>query len=168
MPITGRHPPRPRPPSPPWEDGIHCAGGLTPAAEELGAFLQARFPQISHVSGYACRPNTAFPDETSQHGTGRALDLAIPLRDGAADRELGDPVAEWLVSNAAEIGVQLIIWDRGIWTGDAAPPRSAAYYGPDPHMDHLHVEISLAAVARATAFFQDANRFEVVIGGDAR
>jgi hypothetical protein len=96
--------------APPWAGGANCSGGFTPGAEELGPRLQASFAQITRVFGYECRPNTALPNETSQHGTGRALDLAIPRRDGDANNDLGDPVANWLVTHSSRIGVQLIIW----------------------------------------------------------
>lgn len=129
--------------APAWDEGAHCAGSLMPGAAELGERLQAMFPEIAHVGGYDCRPNTAFPNELSVHGTGRALDLAIPMRDGEADNARGDPVANWLVEHSAELGVQLIIWDRTIWLGNQPRlPKERPYTGPDPHVDHIHVELT--------------------------
>ena len=133
--------------APPWDNGAHCAGGLTPGAIALGDELQRMFPQIERVNGYDCRPNTALPNELSQHGTGRALDLAIPTQDGKANNELGDPVANWLVEHSTEQGVQLIIWDRTIWHGDRSLPKHESYTGPDPHIDHIHVELTEEAAA---------------------
>ncbi len=138
--------------APPWDDGAHCAGALTAGAVELGERLRGRFPQIARVYGYECRPNTARPNELSQHGTGLAVDLAIDTVGGEADNARGDPVASWLVEHATAIGVQLIIWDRGVWLGEQ-PTAVRPYGGPDPHVDHLHVELTVAGGARQTPYF---------------
>ena len=132
-------------PPPAWEDGAHCAGGLRPGTEALAAMLQQQFAQIESVNGYDCRSNTANPDEMSEHGTGRAIDLVISTQSDQADSALGDPVANWLVEHSAELGVQLIIWNRSIWIGDSLPPEARHYDGPDPHVDHIHVELNEAA-----------------------
>ena len=139
--------------APPWDGGSGCAHGFAPGAEELAFRLARRFTQIARVFGYECRPNTANPAETSQHGTGRALDLAIPTRDGDANNERGDPVANWLVENSSRIGVQLVIWDRTVWVGYLAAPKARRYTGPDPHADHIHVELNVAGASLATPFF---------------
>jgi hypothetical protein len=139
--------------APSWAGGSGCAGGFAPGAEELALRLAARFSQIARVFGYECRPNTANVTETSQHGTGRAIDLAIPTRDGDADNERGDAVANWLVENSSRIGVQLVIWDRTVWVGYLDTPKARRYTGPDPHADHIHVEINLAGASRETPFF---------------
>jgi hypothetical protein len=145
-------PPVPYDSAPPWADGVNCAGGLAPGASDLGDALQQRFPQIVRVYGYDCRPNTANVTELSQHGTGRAVDLAIPTIDGGADNERGDAVATWLVEHSGDIGVQLIIWDRGVWLG-SDPGSVKPYGGPDPHVDHLHVELTVPGSLRQTPFF---------------
>jgi hypothetical protein len=140
--------------APPWAGGANCAGGFTPGANELGVQLRVSFAQITRVFGYECRPNTALPGETSQHGTGRAIDLAIPRRDGDANNDLGDPVANWLVTHSSRIGVQLIIWDHTIWVGRLSGTKDLPYTGPDPHIDHIHVELNRAAAERETEYFR--------------
>lgn len=140
--------------APPWAGGTNCSGTFSPGAEELATALRSMFPQITRVYGYACRVNTARPGETSQHGTGRAIDLAIPVSGGHADNELGDAVANWLVAHSASIGVQLIIWDRTIWIGHLSGTKTARYMGPDPHIDHIHVELNRSGAARETEFFR--------------
>jgi hypothetical protein len=137
-------------PAPPWDGGVHCAGGLLPGAQALGELLLTRFPQIFAVYGYECRPNSAFPNEQSVHGTGRAVDLAIPPVLGRADRGAGDAVANWLVQHSVELGVQLIIWNGTLWLGDQPPPKYLPYPGPNPHIDHIHVELTQAASTRTT------------------
>lgn len=138
-----------------WNNGANCTGGLTAGGSALRNYLLANFPQISGIGGYACRRNTASTNKMSVHGTGRALDIFIPLDGGEADNGLGDPVGNWLIENAEEIGIQYIIWDR--WTWGAHRPsgsKDRSYGGPHPHHDHLHVEISIEAGNRQTDFFQ--------------
>ena len=139
--------------APRWNSSL-CGGSLLSGTRALSEYLQERFPQISHVGGYSCRPNTANTSQMSVHGTGRALDIHIPLSRGDADNDLGDPIAHWLIENAETIGITLVIWDRTSW----GPHRSGdkhRSYGAHPHHDHLHVEISSAAARQSTPFFQD-------------
>ncbi len=129
-----------------------CTGSLTAGARELGNHLVAQFAGARHFGGYACR-NIRGGRGLSVHAVGRALDIFVPLHGGAADNDLGDPIAHWLIQNAQHIGVQLIIWDRSIWN-TSRTPRHRAYGGQHPHHDHLHVEITPDAAARRTPFFQ--------------
>jgi MYXO-CTERM domain-containing protein len=87
----------------------------------------------------------------SVHGTGRALDVMIPTVKGAPNRAAGDKIANWLILNAQQIGVQLIIWNRTIWRSNGT--NDASYGGPIPHLDHLHVELTEEAAAHSTKWF---------------
>jgi hypothetical protein len=133
-------------PDPPWDGGAACAGGFTPGARALADLVKDRFPVVIRAEGYVCRQNTAQPSRVSAHGTGRAVDFVVPRGDRRADE-----VADWLVANAAELGVQVIIWDRTIWSV-AGNPRGShrAYTGPSSHTDHLHVEINERFAARSS------------------
>lgn len=128
-----------------------CAGGLTAGARTLGTYLQRWFPRVQHVGGYCCRPDTAAPSKMSVHGTGRALDVHFPLIDGRAN-PAGAVLAAWLVTHAAALGVQRVIWDRVAWSGSG---RWASYTGPSPHTDHVHLEITREAAARAAPWYRD-------------
>lgn len=138
---------------PAWNGGKNCGGSLLAGTRQLGDFLKAQFPGVSSYGGYACRQNTANKAQTSVHGTGRAIDVFIPLDGGAADNGKGDPVANWLISHAQEIGVQYIIWDRTDWSGGHAGDKLGRYGGPVPHIDHLHVELTHAGANRQTPWF---------------
>lgn len=138
--------------APKWNSKL-CAGRLKSGAHQLGEYLQDRFGAISSVGGYACRRNTASTSRMSVHGTGRALDVFIPTVKGAADNTRGDAVANWLVANAEHIGVQLVIWDRTVWQANGRNDRP--YTGPVPHVDHLHVELTVPASAKQTPWFLD-------------
>jgi hypothetical protein len=139
--------------APLWTGASACSGKLRVGPRKLGTWLAAKFAQISSIGGYACRRNTADGARMSVHGTGRAMDVFIPPIGGQADNGKGDVVANWLVDHAAEIGVQLIIWDRSVWRGNGT--NAAAYGGPNPHADHIHVELTLTASAAATPWFAD-------------
>ncbi|MBX3189864.1 MAG: hypothetical protein KF819_22755 [Labilithrix sp.] len=125
--------------APAWSRS-RCAGGLKPGAQRLRTNLNGRFdPQISRIEGYACRQNTANRSRMSVHGTGRAVDIFIPKAGRAADNTKGDAVANYLVSNARQLGIQMVIWDRTRWQVGRG---EAAYTGPHAHDDHIHAELT--------------------------
>ncbi len=128
----------------------NCSGRLTDGARALGDYLTDNFHGARFFQGYNCR-RIRGSSKMSMHGTGRAIDVFVPLDRGQADNDLGDEVANFLVENAEELGVQLIIWDRTIWT----PSRGQrAYSGAHPHHDHLHVEITRVASQRTRISLQ--------------
>jgi len=129
-----------------------CSGKLRSGADRLGEYLEEEFTAISSIGGYACRRNTANRQKMSVHGTGRALDIFIPKIGGSANNGKGDAVANWLVANAAEIGVQLVIWDRTVWQANGRSDKQ--YSGPHPHDDHLHVELTIPGSEMKTAWFR--------------
>lgn len=127
-----------------WNGQSSCQGGMTDGAEALRDFLNDKFSQIDVISGYSCRHIVGNSSQTSVHATGRALDIMIPLgyRSQANNIE-GDPVANFLIANAEDIGIQFIIWDRTTWGAHRDPGKKERYYGGHhPHNDHLHIEIT--------------------------
>ena len=139
--------------APKWTGTAACGGKLKAGGHKLGEYLLDHFSDVSSVGGYACRRNTADSSRMSVHGTGRALDVFIPTANGAADNTKGDKVANWLVTHAQRIGVQLVIWDHSIWRANGT--NDAVYGGPVPHIDHIHVELTNAASALSTPWFSD-------------
>lgn len=138
--------------APLWRGPSACAGRLRDGARDLGVYLRDRYAAIDTVGGYACRRNTADTARMSVHGTGRALDLMIPKRGGNADSTRGDLIANFLVTNATKIGVQLIIWNRTVWRANGT--NAGPYGGPHPHDDHIHVELTNQAARRQTPWFE--------------
>lgn len=138
-----------------WTGTDSCEGGMTSGASTLREYLYTYFPQLTLVGGYACRHINGNASQTSVHATGRALDLHIPLAaGGAADNDLGDPIAHWLIRNAESMGIQYIIWDRSSWNASRpSGEKFRPYGGASPHTDHLHIELSLAAAAEETPWF---------------
>ncbi len=137
----------------PWVGESGCSGNFTAGGAALRQWVYDNWPQVSHVGGYACRPINGDSSTMSVHATGRAIDIHIPLDGGQADNDLGDPLANWLLEHAEEIGVQSIIWDRWIWSPSRSS-RSRAYTGAHPHHDHLHVELTPEASRLETPWFQ--------------
>ena len=128
---------------PAWNGGRSCSGGLKPGARARGDQIAAKFG-VADVQGYACRPNTANKSQLSMHGTGRALDIMVK---GAK----GDTIANYIVQNANALGFQLVIWNRTLWKVTPDGGSSRAYSGPNPHTDHVHAELTLAAASSASA-----------------
>ena len=124
-----------------------------PGTREFNTFLLRRYPFLRAGGTYCCRQNSSATrvPMLSVHATGRAIDLLVPLTGGDADNTRGDEVANWLVENAAYIGLQRVIWDRAYWNGERGFGLLSS--ASLPHTDHLHVELSLAGAARTTGFF---------------
>lgn len=136
-----------------------CSGRLLPGADALGDAVAARFRRniaspgggMPAVQGYNCR-SIRGGGGRSIHGTGRALDIFIPRIRGKADNTKGDAVANWLLENASQLGVQAIIWDRAAWS--VRSKRVGRYTGQHPHDDHVHVEITEEAAAKQLAWYR--------------
>ncbi len=123
----------------------NCSGGFTDGAASLRAFvIDTWSPPVTSVGGYSCRAMVCGSGScgTSVHGLGRAIDIMI---DGTTPEGLrvGDQIRNFLYNNAERLGIQRIIWDRGIWSANQDGWRS--YSGPNPHTDHLHVEVNIEA-----------------------
>ncbi|MCB9595107.1 MAG: hypothetical protein H6719_20485 [Sandaracinaceae bacterium] len=142
--------------SAPYWDPSACSGRLLSGTAALGDHLTATFSGAHRYDGYNCRRNTADTSRMSVHGTGRALDIYVPLAGGDADNSLGDPIAHWLIEHATEIGVQLIIWDRTKWNISYSGRKDREYGGTHPHHDHLHIELTSAGATGATPWFRGA------------
>lgn len=140
--------------APSWNGGRNCSGTFTAGARELGNYLVNNFGGAKYFQGYNCR-QIRGSSGMSMHGTGRAIDVFIPLARGQADNTLGDPVANWLMANAEAIGIQLIIWDRASYGPHRSSPKLRYYSGEHPHHDHLHIELTKEAAARTTSWFRN-------------
>ncbi|MGE5865435.1 MAG: peptidoglycan-binding protein [Rhizobacter sp.] len=133
----------------------NCTGTFTDGARILKEYIEQNFSGVTSIGGYSCRANTANTAETSVHGVGRALDIMITPVGGRANAAVGDRIANWLLQNAAAIGVQYVIWNRVRWNGSVrSGSKDAPYTGPNPHIDHVHAEINLDAATRRTPWFR--------------
>jgi len=146
--------------SPPaWSDyPSNCSKSFTSGAEKLRQHIQSTHAGVARIGGYSCRKNSANRSETSVHGVGRALDIMIPTIGGRANKAVGDPIANWLVKNAQNIGVQYLIWNRTKWSGSRRGIKHGRYGGPSPHVDHLHVELNIDAARQLTPWFSQSSQ----------
>lgn len=97
------------------------------------------------------RARPMLPDQRiDQHQAGRAIDFMT------RDKELGDAVANWLAVNADAIGVQCIVWCNrkfGPWFPRGDSRRFGEYVGSSPHVDHVHVDLTVEGAEGRTPFF---------------
>lgn len=139
-----------------YEPARSCTGSAAPGARALMSwFLGAYSTQGGRNLGiYNCR-TVAGSATTSLHGEGRAADLGVPVGAGWAQT-----LADQLRLNSAELGIQCVIHNRKIWSGSYPTAGWRTYTGTNPHLDHLHVELSRSAAGTLTA-----ERVQQVLGG---
>ena len=114
----------------PCPDGS-VENGLTSGAVHVYRSVCHAFPQITSYGGW---------DAHGEHSSGKALDIMT------SDKALGDQIAAFLQSHAAELNLYDVIWWDRIWT----PVRASEgwrYYGDHGsatanHMDHVHVSVN--------------------------
>jgi hypothetical protein len=104
---------------------------LTSAAIYVYRSVCHAFPQITSYGGWAAR---------GEHASGKALDIMT------TDKALGDQIAAFLQSHAAQLNLFDVIWWDRIWTPVRAAEGWRAYgnHGSPTanHMDHVHVSVN--------------------------
>jgi hypothetical protein len=148
----------------------NCSNGAQPGSIEFGNYIREHFGHLMNldVDGegiqiYNCR-SVRGGSSPSVHSEGRAVDIFIPMRNGTANNAKGDIIANWLIDNAKEIGVQYLIWDRSSWKASGSPAQKC-YTGTHPHNDHIHVELTWKAARKQTPFFTQGIQDPVWVGG---
>jgi hypothetical protein len=119
--------------------------GFTPRAQRVAEGVRSWFGEGTPVSTYQTSGGA------STHDRGLALDIFVPMQDGAGSRE-GWAAAHWLVANAERLGVATVIYDDRIWSAHRGQEGWRAYTHPsgsttvtDRHLDHIHVDVVDAA-----------------------
>lgn len=123
---------------PTYEGAKRCTGRVEPGSSHLLAWAREYFPQGRSMGIYDCR-SVAGSSTTSLHGEGRALDYGMPMVNGRGS-PAGHEFVQKLRENAKRLGIQVIIYDRQIWS--ARSPNGRRYNGVHPHYDHLHIELT--------------------------
>lgn len=123
-----------------------CTSGPTTGARGGMAWFMAKYADDGGLNAgiYNCR-SIRGGTTTSLHGEGRAFDAAIRPYSARYGTELADLIRR----HSKELGVQCVIWNRKIWSGYYDNWRS--YSGTNPHVDHLHIELTWAAANRSQA-----------------
>jgi hypothetical protein len=121
-----------------YEPAAGCTGHSQQGAKALMAWYLGAYGAMGakNLGIYNCR-NIAGSQSLSLHGEGRACDLGVPVGQGWAKT-----LADALVAHSGELGVQLVIHDRKVWSGRRPFDSWRDYTGSNPHRDHLHVELS--------------------------
>lgn len=107
-----------------------CSGGARLGTRALRDGVIERFG-CGDLGIYNCRTVRVSGSSTkSFHADGRAW-------DAGCTGDLNRRIAQWLVDNANELGVQEVISYRRRW--DARTRRWDVYQGDDDHTTHVHV-----------------------------
>ncbi len=122
----------------PWHSCSDCSGGPQPGARALLAHYLESVPDGTSLGIYNCR-QVRGASSLSIHACGRAVDCGIPTT-AAGHRAMYAYLAA-LAPHAEGLGVQLVIFDRTIWSAKRAP-EGEPYRGVHPHLDHAHVELT--------------------------
>lgn len=131
-----------------YEPAQACTGAPEPGAKALMAWALGTYGKqgLTNLGIYNCR-TVRGGSTTSLHGEGRACDLGINPH-GA---QYGTQLAEQLRLHSAELGIQCLIWNRRIWSAAYPDAGWRHYSGTNPHVDHIHLELTRAAARDLTA-----------------
>lgn len=140
-----------------YEPARQCTGQAQDGAKALMSWVLGAFGEkgARNLGIYNCRPIRGTNNTTSLHGEGRAIDVGFPIGDPD-----GDVLQELLQKYSGILGIQCIIYEREIWSGAHWDEGWRYYPGTNPHVDHLHIELSWHAANTLTA-----ELIEQVLGG---
>lgn len=116
-----------------------CAGKAQPGNLALMQWYLGAYADdgAANLGIYVCK-NIAGSSSESVHSDGRADDLgSAPYRN----LPFMDDVADALVANSKELGVQLVIHNGKIWSCNYPYAGWRTYTGED-HNGHIHVELT--------------------------
>lgn len=128
-----------------------CSGFARPGARELMAWFLGAYSArgAANLGIYNCK---SLGSGVSIHGDGRAGDLGTaPYNSPGGDWPAwGLALADQLRLHSAELGIQLIIFRRRVWSC-RYPDSGWRGHAGDPHDGHLHVELTPTSAATLTA-----------------
>lgn len=129
---------------PAWEQPTHCTSGPQPGALALARWIIEEFGDQGcfNLGIYNCR-SIRGGTTTSAHGEGRAFDAGFPVGDPD-----GNELVKLLLKAPGRLGIQAIIYERTIYS--ALSPKGRPYNGVNPHLDHLHIELTRESAAKLT------------------
>jgi hypothetical protein len=111
-------------------------GLLVPDAAQAKQVIQQMFG-IKDIGGYRS------PDGYNEHSSGEALDIMV-----GANKALGDQVNQFLLQNAAALGVQYDLWQQTQWNPDGTSSGMEDRGGATAnHRDHVHARFKPGSAA---------------------
>lgn len=129
---------------PAYQPAGRCTGYTPPGSVAFADWAVRDFGQGARNYGiYNCR-SVRGSTNRSLHGEGRAVDIGF---SGVAN-PAGTRLLNLLLPRVGELGIQMIIWNRRIYS--ARYPKGAPYSGVNPHTDHLHIELTWNAARTLT------------------
>ena len=111
-------------------------------AKTIVRTIRAEFPQIKTMYGW--RVSSAY---SSDHPSGRAIDIMIPSYKTSTGKKLGDTIALYLQKNHKKLHIHYLIWRQRSWNVERDTATTAwkkmENRGSDTqnHMDHVHVSV---------------------------
>lgn len=146
-----------------YEPANGCTGGPTQGGRALQSWWLGAYGAhgAANLGIYNCK---TLGSGWSLHAEGRAADLGTrPYNNPDGTGVWPDwawAAFEAMRLHSAELGIQLIIFRRKIWSGAHPDAGWRDYGGSNPHDGHGHVELSTDAAATLTA-----ERIQQVLGG---
>lgn len=129
-------------------------GELVPNAANLKSIIQQQFG-ITDIGGYRA------PDGYNEHSSGQALDIMV-----GANKALGDQVNQFLLKNAAALGIQYDLWQQTQWNPDGTTSGMSDRGSPTAnHRDHVHARVRPGAPASGALSPMDSMYSGVDTGG---
>ena len=141
-----------------WDGGRNCTGGFTVGAKRMQGWLRSNYG-AADIGGYSCRPNTADTSKTSIHGVGRANDWFHSVNSARDRAEVASFIRRMTANGAAMargMGVQYWIWNGQQYSVRGTSVLVRSYGGPNPHTDHVHIEMNLAGSRLQTSYWRKA------------
>jgi peptidoglycan hydrolase-like protein with peptidoglycan-binding domain len=129
-----------------WQGATKCTTGAAPGAKALLVWVLGEFESASNGGIYNCR-DVRGGNTTSVHGEGRAIDVMFPVKGGKAHAD-GLRLVKLLGKYGKSLGIQALIFDRKIYS--AKSPNGRPYTGVNPHVDHVHIELTRASGSKLT------------------
>lgn len=134
-----------------------CTSGATPGVLAFQKMVMARY-QGSRNLGIT---RGCSSGGRSEHKEGRAWDWGV-LLSRPTEKAYAEDVIGWLLApdaagvraaNARRLGVMYMIWNRKIWTANRAADGWRSYFGPNPHVDHIHFSWTWPGAQKLTSYW---------------
>lgn len=111
-------------------------------AKVIVRLIREEFPQITTIYGW--RMSSSY---SSDHPSGRAIDLMIPKYTKSSGKKLGDAIALFLQQRHKKLHIHYLIWRQRNWNVERSTSltawRTMENRGSDTanHLDHVHVSV---------------------------
>jgi len=118
--------------------GTRCLSAQPGARALMSYIINERKDGARNWGIYNCR-RIAGRTVRSTHAEGRALDIGF----SGVSNPAGTRLVRALLPHVGKLGIQVIIWNRTIWSRSS--PGGRRYTGASPHTDHVHIELGWPA-----------------------